>query len=143
MRGQVAKRTARHYGVGYSYEERTPVPGEPLPDWLMPLRERSASLADLVPEALAEALVQRYPPGATIGWHRDAPAFGTVVGVSLASPCRMRFRSGRGAERVVFGGDLEPRSAYAASGPARWRWRRAIPPTPATRSPVTVRSPRP
>jgi hypothetical protein len=24
-------------------------------------------------------MVQRYPAGSTIGWHRDAPAFGIVV----------------------------------------------------------------
>jgi alkylated DNA repair dioxygenase AlkB len=28
-------------------------------------------------------LVSYYPSGATIGWHRDAPVFGDVVGVSL------------------------------------------------------------
>lgn len=28
------------------------------------------------PERLEEALVTRYPPSATIGLHRDAPAFG-------------------------------------------------------------------
>jgi alkylated DNA repair dioxygenase AlkB len=140
MRGQVAKRTARHYGVGYRYEERTPVPGEPLPDWLASLRERSAGLAGVLPDALAEALVQRYPVGATIGWHRDAPSFGIVVGVSLGSACRMRFRRGREEERVVFEVELEPRSAYVLSGQARWRWEHSIPPTPATRYSVTFRT---
>ena len=32
-------------------------------------------------------------PHATIGWHRDAPMFGSpVFGVSLVSPCTMKFR---------------------------------------------------
>src|SRR5215212_57368 len=75
MHGQEARRTARHYGLGYDYESRTPQPGEPVPDWLLPVRRRAAELAGEDPEALAEILVQRYPPGAGIGWHRDAPAF--------------------------------------------------------------------
>ena len=29
IRGQVARRTARHYGLSYDYESRTPRPGEP------------------------------------------------------------------------------------------------------------------
>jgi DNA oxidative demethylase len=35
------------------------------------------------------ALVNEYPPGAPIGWHRDAPQYGIVIGISLASTCRM------------------------------------------------------
>ena len=49
------------------------------------LRDRCGELAGFAGEELVEALVQRYPAGATIGWHRDAPAFGIVVGVSLRS----------------------------------------------------------
>ena len=43
--------------------------------------------------SLTAALVTEYAPGAVIGWHRDAPQYGPVViGVSLASACRMRMR---------------------------------------------------
>jgi DNA oxidative demethylase len=37
MHGQAARRTARHYGLGYDYESRTPRPGEPIPDWVTPV----------------------------------------------------------------------------------------------------------
>src|SRR3954470_21193370 len=79
IRGQAARRTARHYGLGYDYEARTPQPGEPAPEWLEPVRALAAGFAGFEPEELVEILVQRYPPGSTIGWHRDAPAFGTVI----------------------------------------------------------------
>src|SRR5215203_3177668 len=98
MHGQAARRTARHYGLGYDYESRTPQPGEPIPDWLEPVRRRAAELAGEAPEAL----VQHYPPGSTIGWHRDAPAFGTVIGVSLAGGCRLRFQRGKDERRRVW-----------------------------------------
>jgi hypothetical protein len=101
LHGQAARRTARHYGLGYDYEARTPLPGEPVPEWLEPVRERAAGLAGRGPAELVEALVQRYPEGSTIGWHRDAPAFGTVIGVSLglgAAP--LPAGEGRGAPGV-------------------------------------------
>src|SRR5947209_6988359 len=65
LHGVPARRTARHFGLDYDYERRAHLePAEPLPAWLDPL-------------------VQHYPVGATLGWHRDAPSFGIVVGVSL------------------------------------------------------------
>ena len=85
MHGRAARRSARHFGVGYDYGSRSPLPGEPVPGWLLPVRQQAGELAGEDPEALVEVLVQRYPPGATIGWHRDAPAFGTVIGVSLGA----------------------------------------------------------
>ena len=136
MRGQTARRTARHFGFDYDYERYGRlVPGDPLPDWLVPLRDRCARLARLEPDELAQALVQRYPPGATIGWHRDAPMFGTVIGVSLASACRMRFQRGRGEERETFELELEPRSAYVLAGAARTAWQHSIPPTKSSATP--------
>src|SRR5579884_1850242 len=103
MHGVVAKRRARHFGVDYDYERRGLVEGaEPIPDWLLSGRARAAALANVEPDELVEALVQRYPEGAQIGWHRDAPMFGTVVGVSLGSSARMRFRRDKGGARRVF-----------------------------------------
>jgi alkylated DNA repair dioxygenase AlkB len=92
MHGQVARRTVRHFGFDYGYESWRPTPSDPLPPSLWWLRERCAAFAELPPDELAQTLVTRYPPGAAIGWHRDAPMFGPwVVGVSLLSLCAMRF----------------------------------------------------
>jgi alkylated DNA repair protein (DNA oxidative demethylase) len=140
MHGQAARRTARHYGLGYDYESRTPQPGEPVPDWLSAVRRRAADLAGEEPEELVEVLVQRYPAGATIGWHRDAPAFGTVVGVSLGGSCRMRFQRGTGDRRRVWEVALEPRSGYVLAGAARRSWQHSIPPTKELRYSITFRT---
>jgi alkylated DNA repair dioxygenase AlkB len=140
IRGQAAKRTARHYGLGYDYEARTPRPGEPLPEWLLPLRARAAELAGREPEELVEALVQRYPAGSTIGWHRDAPAFGTVIGVSFLGAARLRFQRGKGGRRRVAELLLEPRSGYVLAGEARRSWEHSIPPTKGDRYSVTFRT---
>src|SRR5205823_999906 len=46
LRGVVARRTVRHFGVAYDYGRRAAVAeAEPIPDWLSPVRERAAGLA--------------------------------------------------------------------------------------------------
>ena len=97
MRGKVARRRAKHFGWVYGYESWRITPGPPIPDFLDPVRRRVARLAGASPDALAEVLVNAYPTGAGIGWHRDAPQFGLVIGVSLLGECRLRFQRGRGS----------------------------------------------
>src|SRR2546421_1773524 len=93
MHGVAAHRTVAHFGHTYDYDTWRLVPADPLPASLARLRDRCGELAGVPSHQLAQALVTRYPPGASIGWHRDAPAFGpTIVGVSLLSDCGMLFR---------------------------------------------------
>jgi len=141
MRGQVAKRTVRHFGLDYDYERGDLVPAEPIPDEMRWLRNRCAELMERDPEDLVQVLVSRYPEGAGIGWHRDAPMFGSkIAGVSLRAPCRMRFqRTVRGA-RSTAAIQLAPRSAYLLSGAARWSWQHSIPATKDLRYSVTFRT---
>jgi DNA oxidative demethylase len=141
MRGQTAKRTVRHYGLGYDYDRAELVPVEPLPEGLEWLRQRAAALIEREPPELAQVLVSRYPEGAGIGWHRDAPMFGSrIVGVSLAAPARMRFQRTLKGEREVAAIELAPRSAYVLAGKARWSWQHSIPPAKALRYSVTFRT---
>jgi alkylated DNA repair protein (DNA oxidative demethylase) len=140
MHGQVARRTVRHFGVDYAFESATVTPGEPVPVWLEPLRARCAALLERPPDALAEVLVTRYPPGATIGWHRDAPPFGDVVGVSLGSACALRFQRGKGDERRVYEQLVEPRSAYVLAGRARTVWQHSVPAVREERFSLTFRT---
>ena len=141
MRGQDSKRTVRHFGVAYEPESPSLSEAEPIPPALTWLRDRCAALAEVEPSGLVEALLSRYPEGAGIGWHRDALKFGPrVVGVSLASSCRMRFQRGRGASREVSAVELEPRSAYVIGGTARSAWQHSIPATKALRYSITFRT---
>lgn len=141
MHGVVAKRRVVHFGWDYGYASWRITPTEPIPEWLMSLRARAASLMALPAERLEEVLVTRYEPGAGIGWHRDAPMFGPiVVGVSLLGACRLRFQRQRGTGRETAEWLLEPRSAYVLSGEARSSWQHAIPPTKALRYSITFRT---
>ncbi|MDQ2660316.1 MAG: alpha-ketoglutarate-dependent dioxygenase AlkB [Actinomycetota bacterium] len=141
MHGVASRRLTRHFGVGYDFDTRGTVEVEPVPEHLLDLRERAAQLSGVEPESFVEALVSFYPPGATIGWHKDVLAFGgVVVGISLGSHCVMRFqRTAAGGERRVFEQPLAPRSAYVLTGAARWTWQHSIPPVADDRWSVTFR----
>ncbi|MBF5045876.1 alpha-ketoglutarate-dependent dioxygenase AlkB [Aggregicoccus sp. 17bor-14] len=144
MRGQVARRTTAHFGWVYGYEAWSLTPGPALPAFLEPVRARAAALVGLLPEALEETLVSRYPPGASIGWHRDAPMFGPeVVGVSLGAPARMRLRRARGGAGAgwdTYTLELPPRSAYVLGGEARSVWQHTLSPLKALRYSLSFRT---
>jgi alkylated DNA repair protein (DNA oxidative demethylase) len=140
MHGVVARRRVIQYGWKYAFDGARLSEGPALPSFLLPLRDRAAPLASVPAESLSEALITEYQPGAPIGWHRDAPGFGIVVGISLLSACRFRFRRGpeRGSARVSI--TLEPGSAYVISGPARSEWQHSIPEVDALRYSITFRT---
>ena len=143
MRGFTAKRRTAHFGVVYGYDSWSLTPGPPIPAVFEPLRERAAALAEIRPTDLSELLISEYSPGATIGWHRDAPMFGpTVIGVSLGAACRMRLRRTDPVDRAVQRASivLEPRSAYVMAGPARRELQHSIPAVDALRYSVTFRT---
>jgi alkylated DNA repair protein (DNA oxidative demethylase) len=142
FRGFVAKRRAIHFGVGYDFDDRAVTPAPRIPDFLIPIRERAAAIAKEPADSFTEALVMEYPAGSVIGWHRDAPKFGpTVLGVSLGSTARLRFKHTREDGRVERATIvLEPRSAYAMKGDARAKWQHSIPAVDALRYSITFRS---
>ena len=141
MRGQASLRGVRHFGLDYDYGDRAVLPSDPLPEPLEWLRERCAALIEREPADLAQILISRYPPGAGIGWHRDAPMFGSkIAGVSLLAPSRMRFQRKVEGERETHAIELAPRSAYVLSGPARWSWQHTIPAQKELRYSITFRT---
>ena len=137
-----AKRRIVSYGARYDFDRNELEPAGPVPVFLELLRRRISAETRLAEDALAYALVAEYRPGVQLGWHRDVPNFGDVVGVSLLGPARMRFRPypPTGRRRAMFALDLEPRSLYVLTGDARWRWQHAISPTKTLRYSITFRT---
>ena len=134
------KRMTTHYGSAYDFARGRLDEASPLPGWLLALRERLAPLVGMDPATLEAALLIRYDPGAGIGWHRDRPQYGEVLGLSLGAPCvmRLRRRTAGGFERRKIG--LPPRSLYRLSGEARWEWEHSIAPMQIARRSITFRS---
>ncbi|MDQ1469581.1 MAG: hypothetical protein QOJ99_1061 [Bryobacterales bacterium] len=139
MRGVTAKRRIRQFGWHY-FESYQLKPADPIPAAFDSIRERSAQLAGVDASEWAEALLTEYPAGSGIGWHRDAPAFGIVAGISLAGTCRMRFQTGKGAERRTSAIELPPRSIYLLTGEARTKWQHMVPATREMRYSITFRN---
>jgi alkylated DNA repair protein (DNA oxidative demethylase) len=134
------KRLTTYYGHGYDFGRGRMTEAPPLPDWLQSLAARVAQLTGQPGDAFVQALVIRYDPGAGIGWHRDRPQFGTVAGLSLTNPVRLRLRrrTDTGFERVA--AVLPPRSLYCLEGAARWEWEHSIAPVEQTRRSITLRT---
>jgi hypothetical protein len=140
FQGWLGKRLTASYGWRYDFDAGSFGPADPIPDWLLPLRERAARFAHLTPAELVQALVIRYDPGAGIGWHRDRAVFEHVIGVSLGAPATMRFR-----RRTPGGFDrasalLAPRSIYHLAGAARCDWEHSIAAMEVRRWSITYRS---
>ena len=146
MHGVVAKRRVAFFGQ--TYDATRPAP--PIPDFLLALRPRLSVWAGVAPDAFAMALINEYPPGAPIGWHRDAPQYGEIAGLSLLSSCRMRLRpyvslsaiqpGVRAPRRATHELWLSPRSCYVLAGKARSAYEHSIPPVAALRYSITFRT---
>src|SRR5258708_40154076 len=70
--------------------------GDDMPSFLDDLLRRAAHFAGCVKETFRQVRVNEYRAGAGIGWHKDKPQFGIVVGLSLLTPATMRFRRPHG-----------------------------------------------
>lgn len=141
FQGYEGRRQVISFGWKYDFSRSHLLKADDLPPELVPLRAKAAGLAGHEPQDLQQILINKYEPGAPIGWHRDRPAFAEVVGVSLLAPCpfrlRLRLPEGGFLRRTV---TLAPRSAYLLSGPARTLWEHSIPPAEALRYSITFRN---
>lgn len=159
--GYKGKRRVVSFGWQYEFSGRGKLrKADDVPEFLLPLRTLAAKSVGIESESLQHVLVIEYGPGAGIGWHRDKPVFGDVVGISLLAPCMLRFRRKVSAptmphskaghsprdsslrssqwERASF--LAEPRSAYYLTGPARWEWEHSILRVEALRYSITFRN---
>jgi alkylated DNA repair dioxygenase AlkB len=146
MRGVVARRRVAFFGASY---DRADAPSPPIPEFLFTVRARLAAWANVDPADFAMALINEYRPGTPIGWHRDAPQYDIIAGVSLLSPCAMRLRpyvppspaAAQKARRTTSHEiELLPRSAYVIRGEARSAYEHSIPAVAALRYSITFRT---
>jgi alkylated DNA repair protein (DNA oxidative demethylase) len=134
------KRLTASYGSAYDFSRGRVAEAPEMPDWLSDLRDRLAPLVGRRAEDFVQALLIRYDPGAGIGWHRDRPQYGEVIGLSLGAPAtlRLRRRTSGGFERRHV--ELPPRSLYRLAGEVRDGWEHSIAPMETTRRSITFRT---
>ena len=140
------KRRTASFGWQYEFGRDEITRAPEMPAFLLPIRERAGNWFKLDGDSLGQASIVEYPVGAPIGWHRDIPQFGIIIGVSLGAACRMRLRkyqrvrskASRRGDAVSI--ELEPRSVYLMSGPSRQLWQHSIPPVKELRYSIVMRT---
>jgi alkylated DNA repair dioxygenase AlkB len=117
-----------------------------MPAFLLPVPARAGNFFNIDPNSLVQTSIIEYSTGSPIGWHRDIPDFGVVVGISLGAACRMRFRKYHRARSKSLNRDeilaieLQPRSIYLMSGASRESWQHSIPPVKELRYAIMMRT---
>lgn len=141
--GFKGNRRVLSFGSRYDYAAQRVAKAPPIPTELLGVRQKAAAFARLEPESLQQALLTEYAAGAGIGWHRDRPHYGDIIGISLLAPCtfRLRLKTGNTWQRSAL--VAAPRSAYILSGESRNNWEHSIPPLDRLRYSVTFRTLRP
>lgn len=141
--GYEGKRRTANYGYNWSFEKRTLSKGRPIPEHFHWFIERAAGHSGIPAEEIVQLLLIEYPPGAIINWHRDAPPFGTIMGLSLCGERTFRLRphdkkkQGRGS---IISLRVAPRSLYVIQVEARSEWEHATLPEDDVRYSITLRT---
>jgi len=143
FQGFEAKRKVKSYGYDYNFDTRQITTGEAIPDAFISLTDRIAESMSVPASEIAEILVTEYPPGSVINWHRDAPPFDRISGISLNSECCFRFRphdKSKQGRKNTLSLTVAPRSMYIIAGEARHDWEHSIKPVTETRYSITFRT---
>jgi alkylated DNA repair dioxygenase AlkB len=141
--GYLAKRKVASYGYDYHFNTRSITKGNPVPEGVKFLAAKVAQKCGVAPEAFAEVLFSEYPPRSVINWHRDAPPFDFIAGVSLASDCVFRLRpydKQKQNRKSIISLPLQRRSLYILRDEARSEWEHSITPVKQRRYSITFRT---
>lgn len=143
FQGYEAKRRVASFGYDWSFDRQELKKGKEIPaafDWLL---QRVAQKLSRKKEDFAELLVTEYPAGSVINWHRDAPPFDLIAGISLQSDCQFKLRPQDKAKqnrRSLISLNVKRRSLYIMQCEARTDWQHSIAPVAGTRYSITLRT---
>jgi alkylated DNA repair dioxygenase AlkB len=139
FRGQRLKRGYAQFGYAYVSTGRKLNQAEAMPGFLAELIERALPHCREGAQ-FNQCIVTRYPEGAGIGWHTDAPRFGEcVMAVSLGAAARLQFRP-NGTKEASCEVLAVPGSLYVMQGPARWEYQHQVVAVKEQRYSLTFRS---
>jgi alkylated DNA repair dioxygenase AlkB len=141
--GFTANRKVASFGYDYGFNDGSLTRGKAIPASFNPLIEKVSQSTSISVDAFAELLVTEYPPGAVINWHRDAPPFDVIVGISLKADCTFSLRPYDKEKQIrsnVISFPVNARSLYVIKGSARSEWQHSIKPVKQTRYSITLRT---
>ena len=143
FQGFEAKRKTASFGYDYSFDKRQLSKGKEIPGSFSSLIQRVGDKFEVKVEDFAELLVTEYPVGSVINWHRDAPPFDMIAGISLMSDCIFKLRPHNKAKQnrnSIISFPVRRRSLYLMQGPARSEWQHSIAPVKQVRYSITLRT---
>jgi alkylated DNA repair dioxygenase AlkB len=138
-----AKRKVLSFGSGWSFTEQKLKPATDIPVLFDPLLERIAAKLVIPKERIAQLLITEYPPGSVINWHRDAPPFDMIAGISLLADCNFKLRphdKTKQSRDATISLEVERRSLYIMQGPAKNEWQHSTAPLNTLRYSLTFRT---
>ena len=143
FQGYTANRKVASFGYDYGFDNGSLVKSKDIPSEFNFIIDRISDYAGVKTVDFAELLITEYPPGSVINWHRDAPPFDMIAGLSLMSDCTFRLRPQDKAKQSranVISFPIERRSLYLMKGIARSEWQHSISPVKQTRFSITLRT---
>lgn len=143
FQGYEAKRKVASFGYDWSFEKRILSKGKEIPEGFTWLVEKEAAHLQLNKKDISELLVTEYGAGSVINWHRDAPPFYTIIGISLLSDCVFKLRphdKAKQERKSTISLPVQRRSLYVIKGEARTDWEHSIAPVKQTRYSITLRT---
>jgi alkylated DNA repair dioxygenase AlkB len=143
FQGYEAKRKVASFGYDWNFEKKQLSKKKQIPEVFGWLIEKIANHITIAKNDFAELLVTEYPVGSVINWHRDAPPFDIIAGISLASDCIFRLRpheKSRQHRRSLISFPVQRRSLYVLKDEARTEWQHSTAPVKAVRYSITLRS---
>jgi alkylated DNA repair dioxygenase AlkB len=143
FQGFKANRRVASFGYDYSFENGKIARGKEIPLMFKSLIENVAAYLAIQADELAELLVTEYPPASVINWHRDAPPFDIIAGISLLEDCIFRLRpydKVKQSRSSIIPISVKRRSLYIIRGEARTEWQHSIAPVKQTRYSITLRT---
>jgi alkylated DNA repair dioxygenase AlkB len=143
FQGYEAKRKVASFGYDYNFENRKLKNGSPIPDGFIPLIGKVAAEIGIASNQFAELLVTEYPVDSVINWHRDAPPFDIIAGISLGADCIFKLRpheKEKQGRKNVISLSIVPGSLYILQGEAREHWEHSIAPVKQKRFSITLRT---
>ena len=143
FQGFEAKRKVASFGYDWSFEKRALSKGKDIPPVFDSLLNKVAAKLYKAKDDFAELLVTEYPVGSVINWHRDAPPFDIIAGISLQSDCIFRLRPHEKIKqnrKSIISLPVKRRSLYIMEGIARTEWQHSIAPVKEVRYSITLRT---
>ena len=143
FQGYEAKRRTASFGYDYSFDKRSLSKGKDIPQQFIFIIEKVARHLSIPAEQFAELLVTEYPVGSVINWHRDAPPFDLIAGISLNTDCTFRLRpqdKAKQGRKSIISFPVLRRSLYVMQGEARSEWQHSISPVKSVRYSITLRT---